>query len=72
MRAVSGALHPYGSSTLSMMNSAFGGTSMPTRMSPRASSRLNAFRRLASVLMSASSQLEPSLARKIGSRPRES
>src|SRR5262245_54743729 len=70
--AVSGAAQRYGSSTDSMTNSAPSGTSMPTRISPRRSSRLNARARLSSVETSAPSQLEPSFARKIGSSPRDS
>ena len=56
-----GALQPYGSSTLSRMNSAFGGTSSPTRMRPRDEQQAERLPALATVPMSASSQLDPSL-----------
>ena len=70
--AVSGAPQRYGSSTLSMTNSAGEGTSMPTRISPLVSSRLYAARRLATLETSALPQFDPSFVRKTGSRPRES
>src|SRR4030095_589161 len=70
--AVNDAPHPYGSSTLSMTDSASTGTSMPTRIRPRVRRRLYAVKRLPTVDTSAPSQLDPSLGRKIGSSPRDS
>src|SRR5262245_64077382 len=67
-----GAPHWYGSSTLSTTNSAPGGTSMATRISPRVRSMLYAAMRLPTVDTSAPSQFDPSLVRKIGSSPCDS
>src|SRR5690242_19819133 len=70
--AVSGAPHPYGSSTATITNSAPSGTSMPTRMRPLFSSIEKAALRFGSVETSAPAQLDPSFVLKIGSSPRDS
>ncbi len=55
-----------------IVNSESAGTGRPTRISPLVINMLSASRRLPIVEMSAPSQFEPSLLRKIGSRPRVS
>src|SRR6185295_18123129 len=61
--------YPYGSSASSSSNSASAGTPMPTRIRPFESSMLYAACRSCTVETSASGEFEPSLVRKIGSRP---
>jgi hypothetical protein len=68
--SVNGAPHLYGSSTSTIVNSAFAGTGSSTRINPFERRRLKAARRAASDETSAPSQSEPSFVRKMGSRPR--
>src|SRR5262245_2580019 len=60
---------PYGSSTPISANSAPAGIPIPTRINPLFSNMLYAARRAPTVDTSASGEFDPSLVRKIGSRP---
>ena len=68
---VSGAPQRYGSSTLSMMNSALGRDVDADADQPARQQQAERLPALADVETSAPSQLEPSLVRKIGSSPRD-